>query len=90
MTKPFQAGHAAESGLLSAELVSLGWTGGGANSGSGARFFSCFGGAFDPSAIMDRLGKPWTFTSPGISLKPYPSGSLAHPAMTELAADQRP
>ena len=34
---------------------------------------------------MDRLGKPWTFTSPGISLKPYPSGSLAHPAMTELA-----
>src|SRR6266478_8617618 len=25
MTKPFQAGHAAESGLLSAELVSLGW-----------------------------------------------------------------
>src|SRR5947209_17098553 len=26
MTKPFQAGHAAESGLLSAELVLLGWT----------------------------------------------------------------
>src|SRR5437879_10636327 len=34
---------------------------------------------------MDRLGKPWTFVSPGISLKPYPSGSLTHPAMTELA-----
>ena len=34
---------------------------------------------------MDRLGKPWTFTSPGISLKPYPSGSLTHPAMSELA-----
>jgi 2-methylcitrate dehydratase PrpD len=34
---------------------------------------------------MDRLGKPWTFASPGISLKPYPSGSLSHPAMTELA-----
>jgi 2-methylcitrate dehydratase PrpD len=33
---------------------------------------------------MDRLGKPWTFASPGISLKPYPSGSLSHPAMTEL------
>src|SRR6266852_4506366 len=26
MTKPFQAGHAAESGLASAELVALGWT----------------------------------------------------------------
>src|ERR1700680_1810101 len=33
---------------------------------------------------MNRLGKPWTFASPGISLKPYPSGSLAHPAMTEM------
>jgi len=26
MTKPYQAGHAAESGLVSAELVALGWT----------------------------------------------------------------
>jgi len=34
---------------------------------------------------MNRLGNPWTFVSPGISLKPYPSGSLTHPAMTELA-----
>src|ERR1700675_4091947 len=34
---------------------------------------------------MDRLGNPWTFDSPGVSLKPYPSGSLTHPAMTELA-----
>src|SRR5207244_12317952 len=25
MTKPFQAGHAAESGVVSAELVALGW-----------------------------------------------------------------
>src|SRR4030088_974569 len=33
---------------------------------------------------MNRLGKPWTFASPGISLKPYPSGSLTHPAMTEM------
>src|ERR1700675_2273938 len=34
---------------------------------------------------MDRLGNPWTFASPGVSLKPYPSGCLSHPAMTELA-----
>jgi len=85
MTKPFQAGHAAESGLLSAELVSLGWTAAEQILEAERGFFHAFGGAFDPSAIMDRLGKPWTFTSPGISLKPYPSGSLAHPAMTELA-----
>ena len=85
MTKPFQAGHAAESGLASAELVDLGWTAAKQILEAERGFFHAFGGSFDPEAIMGRLGKPWTFASPGISLKPYPSGSLAHPAMTELA-----
>jgi len=85
MTKPFQAGHAAESGLVSAELVSLGWTAAEQILEADRGFFHAFGGTFDPGAIQDRLGKPWTFASPGISLKPYPSGSLSHPAMTELA-----
>ena len=85
MTKPFQAGHAAESGLKSAELVALGWTAAEQILEADRGFFHAFGGSYDPSAIVDRLGKPWTFASPGVSLKPYPSGSLAHPAMTELA-----
>jgi 2-methylcitrate dehydratase PrpD len=85
MTKPFQAGHAAESGLASADLVALGWTAAEQILEAERGFFHAFGGSFDPEAIMNRLGKPWTFASPGISLKPYPSGSLAHPAMTELA-----
>jgi 2-methylcitrate dehydratase PrpD len=85
MTKPFQAGRAAESGLVAAELVALGWTAAEQILEADRGFFHAFGGSYDPEAIMDRLGKPWTFTSPGISLKPYPSGSLTHPAMTELA-----
>src|SRR5580700_5182316 len=85
MTKPFQAGRAAESGLVSAELVALGWTAAEQILEADRGFFHASGGSYDPSAIMDRLGKPWTFTTPGVSLKPYPSGSLAHPAMTELA-----
>jgi 2-methylcitrate dehydratase PrpD len=84
MTKPFQAGHAAESGLASAELVGLGWTAAEQILEADRGFFHAAGGSYDPAAIMDRLGKPWTFASPGISLKPYPSGSLSHPAMTEL------
>src|SRR5438309_3853431 len=84
MTKPFQAGHAAESGLLSAELVALGWTAAEQILEADRGFFHAFGGSYDPAAIMDRLGEPWMFASPGISLKPYPSGSLSHPAMTEL------
>src|SRR6266481_3893374 len=85
MTKPFQAGHAAEIGLTSAELVSLGWTAAEQILEADRGFFHAAGGSYDPPAIMDRLGKPWTFASPGISLKPYPSGSLTHPAMSELA-----
>jgi len=85
MTKPFQAGHAAEAGLVSAELVALGWTAAEQILEAERGFFHAFGGSFDPAAILVRLAKPWTFSSPGISLKPYPSGSLSHPAMTELA-----
>ena len=84
MTKPFQAGHAAESGVVSANLVALGWTAAEQILEADRGFFHAFGGSYDPSALMDRLGKPWAFASPGVSLKPYPSGSLAHPAMTEL------
>jgi 2-methylcitrate dehydratase PrpD len=85
MTKPFQAGHAAETGLISAELVALGWTAAEQILEADRGFFHAAGGSYDPSAIMDRMGNPWTFASPGVSLKPYPSGSLTHPAMTELA-----
>jgi 2-methylcitrate dehydratase PrpD len=85
MTKPFQAGHAAESGVVSTELVALGWTAAEQILEADRGFLHAFGGSYDPAAILDRLGKPWTFASPGISLKPYPSGSLSHPAMTELA-----
>jgi 2-methylcitrate dehydratase PrpD len=85
MTKPFQAGHAAESGLVSAELVALGWTAAEQILEADRGFFHAAGGSYDPSGIMNRLGNPWTFASPGVSLKPYPSGSLTHPAMTELA-----
>jgi 2-methylcitrate dehydratase PrpD len=95
MTKPFQAGHGAESGLASVELVALGWSAAEQILEADRGFFHAFGGSYDPSAIMDHLGKPWTFSSPGVSLKPYPSGSLAHPAMTEImrlieANDLRP
>jgi 2-methylcitrate dehydratase PrpD len=85
MTKPYQAGHAAESGLVSAELVALGWTAAEQILEADRGFFHAAGGSYEPAAILNRLGNPWTFASPGISLKPYPSGSLTHPAMTELA-----
>src|SRR5207247_3561501 len=31
-----------------------------------------------------KLGNPWTFHFPGVSIKPHPSGSLTHPGMAVM------
>lgn len=82
MTKPFHAGHAAESGIVAADLARLGWTASDRILEAPNGFFRAAGGGFDPGAM--RLGKPWTFVSPGVSIKPFPSGSLSHPGMTVM------
>ena len=84
MTKPFHAGHAAENGTVAADLAALGWTAADDILEAPLGFFQAAGGGFDPGAIVGRLGKPWTFASPGVSIKPHPSGSLSHPAMGEM------
>src|SRR5215467_14392170 len=52
MTKPFQAGHAAESGVASTELVALGWDAAQQILEAERGFFHAFGGTFDPGSIM--------------------------------------
>ncbi len=84
MTKPFHAGRAAESGVIAADLAALGWTAAAEILEAPRGFFRAYGGTFDPAAIVNRLAKPWTFASPGISIKPFPSGSLTHPGMSEM------
>jgi 2-methylcitrate dehydratase PrpD len=81
MTKPFHPGRAAESGVLAAELVQLGWTAAGNGLEAKRGFFQAAGGGYDPLAIHGKLGQPWTFALPGVSIKPHPSGSLTHPGM---------
>ena len=81
MTKPFHAGRAAESGVLAADLAGLGWTAAPTILEADRGFFQAAGGGHDPSAIAGRLGNPWTFDDPGVSIKPHPSGSLTHPGM---------
>ena len=86
MTKPFHAGRAAESGVLAADLAARGFTAA-PNILEGSRgFFRAAGGGYDPAAIDGRLGQPWTFDSPGVSIKPHPSGVLTHPGMAAMLA----
>jgi 2-methylcitrate dehydratase PrpD len=84
MSKPFQAGHAAEAGVVATDLAQLGWTASEQILEAPSGFFHAAGGTYDPAAIAGKLGQPWTFHDPGVSIKPFPSGSLTHPGMTEL------
>jgi 2-methylcitrate dehydratase PrpD len=84
MTKPFHAGKAAENGVVAADFAGLGWTATHQVLEAPRGFFQAAGGGYDASAIVGKLGRPWTFISPGVSIKPFPSGSLTHPGMTEL------
>jgi 2-methylcitrate dehydratase PrpD len=84
MTKPFHAGRASESGVVAAEFAGMGWTATDRILEAPRGFLRAAGGGYDPGAIFNKLGGPWTFASPGISIKPHPSGSLTHPGMTVM------
>ena len=81
MTKAFHAGHAAENGSVAADLASLGFTAAGDVLETPLGFFQAAGGGFDPSAIVNRLGRPWMFASPGDLIKRFPCGTIQQPVM---------
>lgn len=81
MTKPFHAGRACENGVVAAEIAALGFTASPNGLEADRGFFRAAGGGFSAEMIDGKLGNPWTFHSPGVSIKPHPSGSLTHPGM---------
>jgi 2-methylcitrate dehydratase PrpD len=84
MTKPFHAGRAAENGVVAAELAALAFTASPNGLEADRGFFRAAGGGFSPEMIEGKLGDPWTFHCPGVSIKPHPSGSLTHPGMAVM------
>ncbi len=84
MTKPLHAGRAAESGVVACDLSNYGWSSTDKILESPRGFFQAHGGGYDINAIKGKLGRPWTFSKPGISIKPHPCGSLTHPGMTKM------
>jgi 2-methylcitrate dehydratase PrpD len=84
MTKPFHAGRAAESGVVAAELAALGFTASPVGLEADRGFFRAAGGGYSADMIDGKLGNPWTFAFPGVSIKPHPSGSLTHPGMSVM------
>jgi 2-methylcitrate dehydratase PrpD len=47
-------------------------------------FMQVLGGGHSPEKVKAGLGNPLTIVSPGVSIKPYPSGILTHQAMDAL------
>ena len=86
MTKPLHAGRAAESGVLAARLAARGFTASEDVLEGERGFYRAFAGqdGFDPSQLLDRFGDPFYVLSPGAAIKPYPTGSLSHPALDAL------
>ena len=92
MVEQMHTGLAAEGGVIAAELAQSGLIGTGAIFEAPSGFMAAAGGGFEPGAIAGRLGRPWAIVDPGTSIKPWPNGSLVHPAMTlfaEMIAEHR-
>jgi 2-methylcitrate dehydratase PrpD len=82
MTKPFHAGRSAETALMVADLVGDGFTASRSALEARRGYFQAYGGGWERERIEGRMGQPWSFVDRGVSLKPWPTGSLSHPAMT--------
>ena len=80
-TKPFHSGHAAQSGVLAADLVARGFTAADDVLEGERGFFRAFAGGFDEARLLEPLGDPFYVVAPGAAIKPYPTGSLSHPAL---------
>ncbi len=82
MTKSYHVGRSAECGILSADLATRGFTASIISLESDRGFFQAEGGGIEEHRIRGKLGNPWSFADRGIWIKPWPTGSLGHAAMT--------
>ncbi len=86
MGKPLDVGRAAENGIVCAQLAALGFEAHPDALEGHKGFFEAFGGGFDPNRISGKLGRPFSILDPGVSVKPYPCGAVAHPIMDGMRA----
>ncbi|MFK0166296.1 MmgE/PrpD family protein [Rhizobium sp. NPDC090279] len=78
--KPYHAGMAARSGLLSARLAKAGFGGARDFLDNPIGFFSAFAfGEQRPQAAIEGWGAPWQIVAPGLTLKAFPCCTASHP-----------
>ena len=84
MTKPLHVGRAGENGVTAALLAREGFTGNDEALDGKWGYLAVAGGGGDARLVRERLGQPFSMVSPGLSIKPYPSGVLTHPSMDAM------
>src|SRR5499426_1570194 len=78
MTKPFHAGHAARSGVLSALMAREGWTASEHAIEGPQGFLNVLGAGKRALEPLGTLGAPWKILTTGVAVKPYPSCACTH------------
>src|SRR3972149_3219544 len=78
MTKPFHAGHAARSGVLSALLAREGFTASAQAIEGPQGYFAVLGAGKREEQALESLGAPWKILETGVAVKPYPSCACPH------------
>jgi len=78
MSKAYGAGRSARDGLVAARLAGLGYTGPRNVIEGRDGFLQTFGEGADGKGILENLGNPYEFISPGITLKKFPACTRSH------------
>jgi 2-methylcitrate dehydratase PrpD len=86
MTKPLHVGMASHNGVTAALLAQAGFEANMDALDGPWGFFQVQGAGVDREKIADCLGNPYSIADPGVSVKPYPCGSLTHPSMDAMLA----
>jgi 2-methylcitrate dehydratase PrpD len=89
MTKPFHAGHAARSGVLSALLARDGFTASEQALEGPQGYFAVLSAGKRDERVLDSLGTPWKILETGVAVKPYPSCACTHSIIDSTLELQR-
>lgn len=84
MTKPMHVGRAAENGVTAALLARFGMSANPEALDGRWGYIAIAGPGGEPALVNGRFGRPHSMQSPGVSIKPYPSGVLTHPSMDAM------
>jgi len=84
MTKPLHVGRAAENGVTAALLAERGFTADPTALDGPWGYLQVMGNGFSEEKVAEGFANPLTIVSPGVSIKPYPSGILTHQAMDAM------